>query len=218
MSGVRVGGCGETGGPSVSGGSGPRGASDVEQSADLLARWQDGDRTAADELFGRYTEQLVALARDRLSGMLAARLDPEDVVQSAYRSFFAHADEYVLHRAGDLWRLLAAITLHKLHHQVERHTAAKRSVAREQRLAEDGRPPDPVARTPAPAEAAALIDEVGQLLRALSPPHRRMLELRLQGYRIAEIAAETHRSERLVRKVLDGVKDELLRRRRDDAG
>ena len=45
----------------------------------------------------------------------------------------------------------------------------------------------------------------------------RMLELRLQGYRIAEIAAETGRSERLVRKVLDGVKDELLRRQRDDA-
>jgi RNA polymerase sigma-70 factor (ECF subfamily) len=191
--------------------------SDVERSADLLARWQDGDKGAADELFGRYTEQLVALARDRLSSRLAGRLDPEDVVQSAYRSFFAHADEYVLRRSGDLWRLLAAITLHKLHHQVGRHTAAKRAVAREQRLADDARPFDPVARVPSPDEAAALIDEVEHLLQALSPLHRRMVELRLQGYHIAEIAAETHRSERLVRKVLDGVKAELRLRGRDDA-
>jgi RNA polymerase sigma-70 factor (ECF subfamily) len=192
-------------------------ASEIEKSAELLARWQDGDQAAADELFGRYTEQLVALARDRLSTKLAGRLDPEDVVQSAYRSFFAHAESYVIERTGDLWRLLAAITLHKLHHQVDRHTAAKRSVTREQRL---GNPADllgPVARGPSPAEAVALIDEVEQLLRGLNALHRRMLELRLQGFRIAEIAAETHRSERLVRKVLDGVKSDLARQRELDA-
>lgn len=190
-------------------------AGDVERSADLLARWQGGDAGAAAELFDRYTEQLVALARDRLSRQLAGRLDPEDVVQSAYRSFFAHADEYVLQRSGDLWRLLAAITLHKLHHQVGRHTAAKRSVKRERRLGKNSSQYEPVARIPSPEEAAILIDEVEQLLLALSPLHRRMLEMRLQGYRIAEIAAESNRSERLVRKVLDGVKAELQQRQND---
>ena len=191
------------------------GTSDGEKSADLLARWKEGDRAAADALFARYTEQLVALARDRLSTRLAGRLDPEDVVQSAYRSFFAHAESFVIERTGDLWRLLAAITLHKLHHQVDRHTAAKRSVTRERSLG-NGRSMDllgPAARAPSPAEAVALIDEVEQLLRRLAPLHRRMLELRLQGYRIAEIAADTRRSERLVRKVLDGVKAELIRTR-----
>jgi RNA polymerase sigma-70 factor (ECF subfamily) len=159
----------------------------------------------------------VALARDRLSTRLAGRLDPEDVVQSAYRSFFANAESFVIERAGDLWRLLAAITLHKLHHQVDRHTAAKRSVTREQSLG-NGQRMDllgPAARTPSPVEAVALIDEVEQLLRGLAPLHRRMLELRLQGYRIAEIADDTRRSERLVRKVLDGVKAELMRTRRN---
>jgi RNA polymerase sigma-70 factor (ECF subfamily) len=188
---------------------------DAENSADLLARWKEGDQAAADALFGRYTEQLVALARDRLSTRLAGRLDPEDVVQSAYRSFFANAQGFVIERTGDLWRLLAAITLHKLHHQVDRHTAARRSVAREQSLG-NGRSMDilgPAARAPSPAEAVALIDEVEQLLRGLAPLHRRMLELRLQGYRIAEIADDTRRSERLVRKVLDGVKAELIRTR-----
>jgi RNA polymerase sigma-70 factor (ECF subfamily) len=183
-----------------------------ERSADLIARWQGGDQTAADELFGRYTEQLVALARDRLSTKLSGRLDPEDVVQSAYRSFFAHAGSYVIERSGDLWRLLAAITLHKLHHQVDHHTAAKRSVARERPLGNGTNQFVPIARAPSPSEAVALIDEVEQLLRQLNPLHRRMLELRLQGYRIAEIANNTDRSERLVRKVLDGVKAELAKR------
>jgi hypothetical protein len=184
----------------------------------LLARWQQGDIGAADELFGRYTEQLVALARGRISGKLAGRLDPEDVVQSACRSFFAHVERYTLHRTGDLWRLLAAITLHKLHHQVGHHMAAKRSVTREQRLGNGAGSLELVARTPSPDEAAALIDEVERLMRALAPLHRRMLELRLQGYRIAEIALDTKRSERLVRKVLDGVKAELLRRDGDGEG
>ena len=71
--------------------------------------------------------------RSQLSEKVARRVDPEDVVQSAYKSFFAGAldDRYVLQRTGDLWHLLAAITLHKLHHQVRRHTAETRSVERE---------------------------------------------------------------------------------------
>ena len=38
-------------------------------------------------------------------------------------------------RSGDLWRLLAAITINKLRKQVERHTADKRSPAHEQSFA-----------------------------------------------------------------------------------
>jgi hypothetical protein len=105
------------------------------ESADLLARWRDGDQQAAAALVERFTERLLALTRGQLSEKLARRVDPEDVVQSAYRSFFAGArdDRYVLQRSGDLWHLLAAITLHKLHHQVARHTAGRRSVERGKR-------------------------------------------------------------------------------------
>src|SRR5947209_1095765 len=84
-------------------------------SADLMARWRDGDQQAAGELFRRYADRLRALARTRLSARLARHVDPEDVVQSAYRSFFsgARSDRYALRRSGDLWRLLVSITLHK---------------------------------------------------------------------------------------------------------
>src|SRR5947209_7593925 len=133
-------------------------------SADLLMRWREGDQQAAEDLFRRYVERLVALARSRLSGRLARHVDPEDVVQSAYRSFFIGARDgrYALERSGDLWRLLVAITMHKLHHQVERYTAVKRTVAREYVFADDsslfGLQASALAREPAPAEAAALAD------------------------------------------------------------
>ncbi|MGE3809084.1 MAG: ECF-type sigma factor [Gemmataceae bacterium] len=95
----------------------PRASTLVEMSADspvdLVARWQQGDQQAAEELFCRYAEQIAALASRRLSDQMARRIDPEDIVQSVYRSFFVSAREgrYELQHGGDLWRLLVSITL-----------------------------------------------------------------------------------------------------------
>src|SRR6188508_3437537 len=62
-----------------------------DKSMQLLNRVRDKDPQAAMELFDRYVQRLVALVRVRLSPKLKRRIDPEDVVQSAYRSFFMHA-------------------------------------------------------------------------------------------------------------------------------
>ena len=59
-----------------------------DSSVELTDRWREGDQQAANLLFRRYSERLIALVRCHLSEKLARRLDPEDVVQSAYRSFF----------------------------------------------------------------------------------------------------------------------------------
>lgn len=187
-----------------------------EAASDLLERWRAGDEGAAAELFRRYADRLIGLARSRLPAQVAARLDPEDVVQSVYRTFFAaaRAGQYDISRGGDLWRLLVTITLRKLYNQIGRNVAARRSVGREQLLAEvDDVPglPDEhmLAREPSPLEAVALTDELEQLMRRLEPVQRRMLELRLQGYDLNEIAAATRRSQRTVRRVLDGIKSDL---------
>jgi RNA polymerase sigma factor (sigma-70 family) len=193
------------------------------ESAALLLRWRGGDEQAAVDLVQRFTARLLALARSQLSDKLARRIDPEDVVQSAYRSFFAGArnDRYVLERTGDLWQLLAAITMHKLHHQVARHTAGKRAVNREQGFGlEDsllGLRAEFVARDPSPAEVAAMVDELEHLMRHLPPLHRQMIEMRLQGYALQEIAEATGRSERLVRRVLTRLKTQLQKCYRDYA-
>src|SRR6516162_2561850 len=130
-------------------------------SAELLARYHGHhDEAAAEELFRRYAGRLTALARSRLSRALAARVDPEDVVQSAYRSFFllARDEEVLLRESGDLWRLLVRITLRKVYRSARRHRADCRTVERDHSLA-DGLEGVALSREPTPAEAAALVDE-----------------------------------------------------------
>jgi RNA polymerase sigma-70 factor (ECF subfamily) len=184
----------------------------ADDSINLMARWQQGDQQAADALFVRYATRLIGLARSRLSSRLAQRVDPEDVVQSVYQSFFvgARSGKFDVHGPGDLWRLLVAMTVNKLQRQVERHTADKRSIEAERSFGgEDslcGLQPQLFAREPTPEDAAALTDEVEQLMRKLEPLERRMLELRLQGCNLEEIAAATELSERTVCRVLDRVK------------
>jgi RNA polymerase sigma-70 factor (ECF subfamily) len=189
-------------------------------SGDLLARWRAGDQQAAAEMFRRYADRLIALARSRLSSKLAARVDPEDVVQSAYRSFFSDARDgrYDLQQDGGLWQLLVMITLNKVQHQVERHTSKKRGVDREVASA-DRVPQLPEAlegREPSPMAALVLTEEVEQLMRPLDAEQRRMLQMRLQGYNLEEIAAAAQCSEATVRRLLERVKRQLKASFADD--
>lgn len=187
-------------------------------SAKLLAQWRAGDEEAAGEIWRRYAERLIALARTRLAKSLMRVLDPEDVVQSAYRSFFVNArsDRYVLRQSGDLWRLLVAITLHKLHNQFRRHTSRKRAVTREEQGERSGGAPDLqtilFTRDPSPEQAAMVADEVAMLLGRLRHPVRHMVELCLQGHSVSEIADATQRHPITVRRNLKGVQQYLRRR------
>lgn len=177
----------------------------------LLEAVRVGDDAAADEVFSRYFKRLTALARANLSARLASRVDPEDIALSAYRSFFVAARDgrYTLTRGGDLWRLLAAISRHKLLKRVRHETADRRSVDAEVAFpfGEAQKATDP-----GPEEALALADELQRVFATLDADGRRVLELRLQGHRHAEIAHETGRSERTVRRVLAQVRDLLAGR------
>lgn len=188
-----------------------------EESADLLARLRTGDDPSADEIFRRYLSRLTVLARSRLSPRLAQRLDPEDVVLSAFRSFFVRArnGEFSLRHSGDLWRLLVIITLHKLHRQAARHRAGKRSIDREVTLpARDDVGPGPgqFSQKPTAEEAVALADELEFVMDQLPPLQRRVLELRPQDHPLDEIATEIGLSERTVRRILEDVHHLLQRR------
>jgi RNA polymerase sigma-70 factor (ECF subfamily) len=177
---------------------------------ELVARWRDqGDHDAAAQLFQQYAARLIGLARRKLSGKLARRIDPEDVLQSVCRTFFVRVRDGRLQvtPAGDLWELLAAITMNKVLRQVEHHAAGKRSLDREQEpQAEESsvlEKVEQVAGEPGPHLVAALHDELAYLLQKFMPLHRQMVELNLEGYTTKEIAEKVGRSERMVRNVLE---------------
>jgi DNA-directed RNA polymerase specialized sigma24 family protein len=180
----------------------------------LLERLAAGDSQAASLIYDRYVLQLIALTRQRLSQKLAARVDPEDIVQSAYRSFFARAEQgdYVLERAGDLWRLLAAIATHKLHGQVEKHTAQKRSINREEPVGDVG---ILSFGTPTAEEVVQTIEWMEKFMRSRGSTERRVLEMRLQGESTNAIATEIGRTERTVRRILEAARTELEERLRE---
>lgn len=187
-------------------------------SAELVGRWSQGDQAAADELFRRYIGRLTALARGRMSARLARRLDAEDVALSAYRSFFVRARDgrVVIEQSGDLWRLLAAIALNKLHRTVLHHRADKRSMDREQPwmdALEAILTPRLQSGAPATAEeAVATAEEFERFLAGLSVEEREVIELRLQGFEQTEIARRVGRSERTVRRILVNLQRRLERR------
>jgi tRNA A-37 threonylcarbamoyl transferase component Bud32/DNA-directed RNA polymerase specialized sigma24 family protein len=175
-----------------------------DKSEDLLRMYRDGSSAAATELFDRYVQRLISLTRGRIAPQLRRRIDPEDVVQSAYRSFFLHAanGQYRLDNAGDLWRLLAAITLHKLHGQVEKHTAQRRDYNREQLAVF---PLGQVGREPTPAEVITAIEQMSLICDQLTDEEGRVLNAFLQGHANDQIAKILQRSPRTVRRVLNQV-------------
>lgn len=187
-------------------------------STELLDRYRAGDEQAADELFRRYLGRLTVFARARLSSRIARRIDAEDVVQSAYRSFFLRARDgrLALERSGDLWRLLVAITLNKLHRTVAHHQAARRSVRLEQvaDLRELVESSEHVGAATA-EEGLALAEVLEGFLTGLGSRERTILEMRLRDCSVPEIAAATSRSERSVRRILSELEQQLQRQLRE---
>lgn len=195
-----------------------------DASAQLLRRYQNGDEAAAALIFDRYLARLISLARNRLSPMLERRVDADDVVQSAFRSFFckARSEDIVLQRAGDLWRLLAAITVNKTLKKVDFHTAQKRDVGKEaERYRRNGKSwqnlvPEAIDREPTPDNAAQIVEELEWVMSGLSARDRRALELRLQGEGVPEIAEELEVAEMTIRRILRRCGRRLSDRLRDD--
>jgi RNA polymerase sigma-70 factor, ECF subfamily len=184
--------------------------------AELMARLRAGDDAAAAEVFRRYAARLHGLARRHLDTVLRRKVDAEDVVQSAYKSFFFRYGDGRL-EVGDwdnLWGLLTLITLRKCADRAEYFRAERRAVSREVAPPPDegaGGAWEAVNREPAPDEAALLAETVEQLFRDLDADERPVVELSLQGYTAQEISERLGRAERSVRRLRERVRKRLER-------
>jgi RNA polymerase sigma-70 factor (ECF subfamily) len=179
---------------------------------DLMARLWAGEDAAAAEVFRRYAGRLYGLARRHLDTALRQKLDPEDVVQSAYKSFFARHGEGRLRVAdwGSLWNLLMLITLRKCADRAAYFRAARRALGRELPPPQGGAGPwEALDREPAPDEAALLAETVEELFRVLDADERPVIELSLQGYSTQEISERLGRAERSVRRLRERVRKRL---------
>jgi RNA polymerase sigma-70 factor (ECF subfamily) len=182
---------------------------DTPDDRELIAAFKAGSESAATELFDRYCEKLMRLARKRIGQRMASRIDPEDVLQSAFRTFFSRVrnDEFTFEGQHDLFKLLVRLTVNKTLRQVAHHRAAKRDPAREagQGAEDDDLLARLTADDPTPEVELALLDEFEKLLSRLPEFDQKVLELRFEGYSTAEIAQRLGSYERKVRRVLERV-------------
>jgi RNA polymerase sigma-70 factor (ECF subfamily) len=189
--------------------------------AEFLARLHNQDDSAAKELFVRFAHQLIALALRHIDAGLRHKVDPEDVVQSAYKSFFVRygAGNLDVVNWNSLWGLLTLITVRKCAERAAYHRAERRDAAREVSPRGDEAVPwlEPLGREPTPLEAAVLSETIEQLLASLDEEERPVLELSLQGYTTREISERLGRAERTVRLLREGVRHRLERMQRENS-
>jgi RNA polymerase sigma-70 factor (ECF subfamily) len=183
---------------------------------DLMARLRAGQNDAATQVFHRFASRLIALARKQLDPQVLQKVDPEDILQSVFRSFFVR---YPGGQLGafegwdNLWAILVVITRRKCGRRLDYFHAACRDVRREV----TGQPA-PVESAqdlgacddePTPSEAAMLTETVEHLMGCLEGRHREILTLSLQGHSPPEISGRLRCTERTVYRVLERVKQYL---------
>lgn len=175
----------------------------------LLGRLRSGDDDAAHSLYMRYARRLLSLAHHKTSADLATRVDPEDIVQSVFRTFFrrASAGQYDVPEGEELWKLLLVIALNKVRAQGNFHRAGRRDVSRTQALPVEGDAKDQDDQRMAEQILQMSIDEIVVQMPETS---RQIIRMRVEGYAIQEIAVKLSRSKRTIERVLQGFRAELL--------
>ena len=147
---------------------------DSQHRENVTARLNADADLAAAELDEQYRARLCRLVEREMNRRFRRKEDPEDVVQSAFRTFFRRnaQGEFHIDSAADLWRLLETITRRKILKHVEKLGAGKRDPKREEYAEGD----DLRGRDPTPEEAAIAADLMekaagrpGRELRAGSP-------------------------------------------------
>ncbi len=187
---------------------------------DLVTNYQAGSESAAKDLFDRYCERLLRLAKRRIGSRMASRFDPEDVVQSAFRTFFTRVknDEFTFAEENDLFKLLVRLTVRKTLRRIQYHRAEKRNPE-----TETGQPSDGselftkiASQEPTAEVEVALIDEFEKFVEQLPELDRQVLELKVQGFSTTEIAEKLKTYDRKVRRVIERL--ESLSDEQDFAG
>jgi RNA polymerase sigma-70 factor (ECF subfamily) len=182
---------------------------DASSDRSLLRRLQAGQEDAATQLYLRYARRLQALACKRCASDLACRVDPEDIVQSVFFSFFHGVSQgfYDIPTGQEAWGLLLVITLNKIRAMGNFHHAARRDVRRTPSVQSDLDKMPGKRSNEASLSALRLV--IQELLGELPEDHRQIVLLRIEEHQIDEIADRTHYSRRTVERVLQDFRRRL---------
>jgi RNA polymerase sigma-70 factor (ECF subfamily) len=178
---------------------------------ELVNEVQAGSESAAKDLFDKYCERLLRLAKRRIGQRMSSRFDPEDVVQSAFRTFFTRVknDEFEFAHEDDLFKLLVRLTVRKTLRRIQYHRADKRNPEVEMGHQSDGSEifAHVASGEPTAEVEVALLDEFEKFVGQLPDLDRQVLELKVQGYSTVEIADRLGTYDRKVRRIIERLEE-----------
>ena len=175
----------------------------------LLDRIRTGDQDAALQLYYRYATRLIQLASKKTPADLAPRFDPEDIVQSVFRTFFRRAakGQYEAPEGDELWKLLMVMALNKVRSKGKHHRSSKRDVRKTQALSAG----DEQLNDCNFEEAKSILCmSVEEMILEQPPSHRAVIRLRIDGLEVQAIADREHRSKRTVERILQSFRKQLM--------
>ena len=177
-----------------------------------LGQLQAGDPAAVQQLWQRYFQRLVGLARQKLRNAPRRVADEEDVALSAFDSFCRNAERGRFPQLLDrdsLWRLLVVWTARKATHQIRDERRLKRNGdaaihGQTSGESEEGSLLEQVlSREPDPALAAEVAERCRHLLRTLHDPELEAVALaRMEGHSVEEIAGQLGYAARSIKRKL----------------
>ena len=196
----------------------PDGSADASDVTGLIRKVRQGDDTAAQELWNRYSEQIVEVARRSLKDSSRRVQDEEDVAVIAFRSLLAGitAGRFPeLDHRDQLWRLLMVITTRKAAAAIEKDHRQKRGggdVRGDSALSQGssilGGFDRLTSGQPAPDIAAIMADQTQQLLASLpDETAQRVAALKIEGFTQQEIADKLSINTRTVERRLKQIRE-----------
>ena len=180
----------------------------------LVRQLQSGTGDAASELYLRYAKRLRGLAKKQTSADLAKRIEPDDIVQSVFRTFFrrVHTSDYTVPEGKELWGLLLVIALNKVRQAAVFHRAARRDVRKTGSTEDVSNLGFLVSGEGDDEQALAVLQMViAELVQKLPPAKQEMIRLRIDGHEVDEIATQTQRSKRTVERTLQEFREQLAK-------
>lgn len=105
-----------------------------DKTAALIARAQAGDAQALNELFTRYHQLVVEVARRKIGARLRLKEDPDDLAQTTFREATRDFASYEYRGEGSLVRWLMQILQNKIRDKAEFYSASKRDLSRERAM------------------------------------------------------------------------------------
>ncbi|MCA9218351.1 MAG: hypothetical protein KDB27_35020 [Planctomycetales bacterium] len=188
-----------------------------------VTQWIDelkaGDERAAQEIWQKYFEQLVRLAKRRLGTLPKRSADEEDIAISAFNSFYRNVADGrfpKLEDRDDLWKILFTITERKAIAHLKHELRQKRGGGKlrgESIFIQAGDDSAgqwneaAVDRSPTPEYAAQVADQFRCLLNGLGEESLRTVAImKMDGNGNAEIAEALGCSERSVKRKLQVIR------------